>query len=77
MPAYLDRRTVLRGLLGGAAVTVGLPPLEAFFNSNGSAYAACGSFPKRFGLYFWGNGILPEKWIPTDVGPCDEASWTR
>ena len=25
MPAYLDRRTVLRGLLGGAAVTVGLP----------------------------------------------------
>ena len=65
----LHRRTVLRGLLGGAAIGVALPPLEAFFNANGTAYAACGNFPKRFGMYFWGNGVLPERWIPSTTGP--------
>jgi len=64
----LNRRTVLRGLLGGAAIGVALPPLEAFFNANGTAYAACGNFPKRFGMYFWGNGVLPERWIPSTTG---------
>jgi hypothetical protein len=56
----------------GSAVGIGLPPLEAFFNSNGTAYAADGSFPQRFGLFFWGNGILPERWIPSTEG----ADWT-
>ncbi|MEL6178251.1 MAG: DUF1552 domain-containing protein [Myxococcota bacterium] len=67
----LSRRTFLRGLLGGTAITLGLPPLEAFFNANGTAYAN-GQSPRRFGLFFWGNGILPERWIPTDSGP----DWT-
>ena len=35
----LSRRTVLRGLLGGAAVGVGLPLLEAMLNANGTALA--------------------------------------
>lgn len=64
----LSRRTFLRGVLGGATLAMGLPPLEAFFNNNGTAYAIDGAFPKRFGLFFWGNGILPERWIPTDTG---------
>lgn len=64
MRRHVDRRTVLRGLVGGAAVTVALPPFEAF--------ASSGAFPKRFGLFFWGNGILPERWIPADSGP----DWT-
>ena len=69
----INRRTVLRGLLGGAVVTVGLPPLEFFMNSNGTAYAAgAGGFPQRFGLFFWGNGVSPDKWIPVDEG----AGWT-
>ena len=39
----LSRRRFLRGLsLTGAAVRVGLPPLAAMFNSNGTAYAAPG-----------------------------------
>lgn len=67
----LDRRTLLRGMLGGAAVTIGLPPLEAFFNSNGNAYAIGGGFPVRFGLFFWGNGILPNKWNPKGEGTGD------
>ena len=64
----LSRRTFLRGMLGGSAIALGLPPLEAFFNANGTAYAVDGTFPKRFGLFFWGNGVLPDRWVPTMTG---------
>lgn len=64
----LDRRTLLRGVLGGAAVSVALPPLEAMFNVNGTAYALDGVLPKRFGLFFWGNGNRPEHWRPASTG---------
>src|SRR5205085_10005670 len=38
----LNRRRFLRGvsLATGAVLRVGLPPLEAMFNTNGTAYAA-------------------------------------
>ncbi len=68
----LDRRTVLKGVLGGAAVSIALPPLEAMMNGNGTAYAGGTAFPKRFGVYFWGNGVLPERWTPAGEG----AAWT-
>ena len=64
----LSRRTVLRGMLGGTALALPLPPLDAFFDSHGKAHAACGAFPARFGLFFWGNGILPERWVPATTG---------
>lgn len=67
----LSRRTLLRGLLGGAVVTVGLPPLEVFFNTSGNAYADGGALPGRFGLFFWGNGMLPDRWVPTGEGDGD------
>lgn len=63
----ISRRTVLRGALGGAAVSIGLPALECFLNTHGTAYAA-GPLPKRFGVWFWGNGVLPERWVPTGEG---------
>ena len=44
----LGRRRMLRGLFGGAAVAVGLPPLEAMLNGNGDAYAGGAALPKRF-----------------------------
>lgn len=68
------RRTVLRGLLGGTAVTIGLPPLEAFFNASGTAYADGCTLPRRFGLFFWGNGHLPNAWVPGAEGEGD--AWT-
>ncbi len=69
MPSFkLDRRTALRGLLGGAAVSVALPPLEAFLNTSGTAYADGTPFPKRFGIFFWGNGVIPSRWQPTGEG---------
>jgi hypothetical protein len=60
----LSRRTILRGMLGGAAVTIGLPRLEAFGQTT--------AFPKRFGIWFWGNGMLPDRWVPAGTG----TEWT-
>lgn len=64
----LSRRSVLRGLLGGTAVALGLPPLEAFFNSSGTAYANDAAIARRFGIFFWGNGNRPELWTPNGSG---------
>ena len=65
----IGRRTVLRGLLGGGVVTVGLPWLEAFAGLTPRARAGCdGLFPRRFGIFFWGNGNRPEAWLPTGEG---------
>jgi len=62
----LDRRTVLRGAFGAV---LGLPFLEAMLPR---ARADCGNgFPKRFGLFFWGNGNLPDYWNPS----ADGADW--
>ena len=69
----LNRRTVLRGTIGGVAVSVGLPPLEAMFNGNGTAYAqGAAVLPKRLGIFFWGNGVKLDRWVPTTTG----AGWT-
>ncbi len=65
----LDRRMFLRGVLGGTAVSVALPPLEAMFGVNGRALAAGGAPPKRFIVWFWGNGIRRAQWTPDVVGP--------
>jgi hypothetical protein len=66
----LHRRAVLRGLLGGAAVSVALPAFESLLGRG--AHASGGISPKRFVLFFWGNGIQPPRWIPADEGP----NWT-
>lgn len=66
------RRSVLRGILAGSAVSVGLPVLECFLNQNGTAFASGNGFPLRFGLFFWGNGNLPDRWTPTGEG----TEWT-
>ena len=53
------RREALRGLLGGGAVTVALPFLDCFLNDNGTALAAGGAIPLRFGTWYWGMGHTP------------------
>ncbi len=67
----LSRRAVLRGAARGSLVAIGLPPLQAMFNAGGTAYACDGILPVRFGLWFWGNGNVPDRWIPTDTGSGD------
>ena len=34
----------------------------------GAKAQGTGGFPRRFGLFFWGNGISPERWNPEDDG---------
>lgn len=64
-PAGPSRRRFLRGIFQGSAVYVGLPLLQRFLNRGGTALACGGGLPKRFGLFFWGNGNRPDRWVPT------------
>jgi len=66
--ARLSRRTVLRGMVGGAAVSVGLPLFDYFLNDNGTALAQGAPLPTRFGTWFWGCGINPDRWVPSIDG---------
>jgi len=63
-PLLLKRRTLLRGL--GAAVA--LPTLEAMLNSHGTAYAGGAPVPKRFATFFFGNGVILNRWRPSATG---------
>jgi Protein of unknown function (DUF1552) len=65
----IDRRTVLRGMLSGTAVTVALPFLECFLNSHGTALASGAPMPVRFGTWFWGLGMNKKLFIPDKLGP--------
>jgi hypothetical protein len=47
---------------------VGLPALEAMLNGRGDALAAGAPLPKRFGEFFWGNGVNIKSWYPTTNG---------
>src|SRR3989442_5365931 len=73
MTMALSRRRFLRSLsMTGAAIRVGLPPLAAMFNMNGTAYAApakAGPIQPRFLFWFNGNGIPERYWIPREFGP--------
>ncbi len=62
----LSRRNLLRGMLGGTAVAVGLPFLEVFLDDK---KVRAQGLPKRFGIFFWGNGNLPSRFTPTTIGP--------
>lgn len=64
------RRTVLRGMLGGTTVGVGLPVLECFLNTNGTAFADTGAaLPPVFGTWFQHLGLNPGMWEPATLGP--------
>jgi hypothetical protein len=73
MSSSFDRRSVLRGMLGGAAVYVSLPVLDIFLNGNGTAFADGAKLPVRFGTYFWGLGLTDTptggtRWVPKTTG---------
>lgn len=70
----IERRTVLRGLLGGSAVGIGLPALECMLTTNGDALASGELLPVRFGLFFWGNGVITDLWNPALEG--DASTYT-
>jgi hypothetical protein len=65
----INRRTLLRGAMHGAAVSVALPLLDMFLDVHGEALAATGQrIPARFGTWIWGCGFIPQLWIPKETG---------
>ena len=67
----LSRRHMLRGLIGGSAVAICLPPLEAMMGRTPSASAGA-DLPKRFISFFFGNGVQLRNFEPATTG----AGWT-
>jgi hypothetical protein len=73
MSRRFTRRSLLRGMIGGATVGLGLPLLNLFLNTNGNAYADGSRIPVRFGTYFWGLGLTDTpaggtRWVPQKTG---------
>jgi hypothetical protein len=63
------RRRLLRGMMRGSAVVIGLPLLDTFLDGNGTALAATGApIPTRFGTWFWGCGVNAGRWFPSKTG---------
>ena len=62
------RRRVLKGMMGAAAIGVGLPLFDCLFDDNGQTLAQDGSLPVRFGTWFWGCGMNPARWVPSAEG---------
>lgn len=65
----LSRRTLLRGVLAGGAVSLGLPMLEAMLNEHGTALADGEPLPIRFVTWVFGNGVRLDSWVPGQTGP--------
>lgn len=65
----IGRRRVLRGMLAGGAVSVGLPILDCMLDGNGEAFADTGApIPTRFATWFWGLGFGEGAWVPKTAG---------
>ena len=79
MTKRFDRRSIMRGMLAGSALCVGLPALDSFLNGNGDAWADGPKLPVRFGTYFWGLGLTDTpaggtRWVPKKLGRGYEAT---
>lgn len=70
--APISRRRFLRGIMQGSLVALQLPMLELFMDRQ--ALAQDGGFPKRFAMFYWGNGMRPDQWVPTGEGRGND--WT-
>jgi hypothetical protein len=68
MNPRLTRRSVLRGMLGGTAVSVALPFLDCFLNEQGTALASGAPLPPVFGSWFQNLSLNPGRWKPDRVG---------
>jgi hypothetical protein len=60
----LGRRALLRGM----GATLALPLLEAMLDGHGEALADGTPLPVRFGVFFFGNGVILNRWVPPNTG---------
>lgn len=68
-PRPVGRRALLRGMLGGVPVAIGLPLFDVMLDDSGTALAAGGGkLPTRFGVFYWGGGIVHDQWVPAKTG---------
>ena len=67
----LNRRAVLKGVIGSTVVGLALPTLEAMLDSHGTAYASGEALPKRFMSWFFGNGVRLDRFTPSGQGQGD------
>lgn len=71
----MPRRTILRGMFHGSAITLGLPVLDAMLNNSGTAYAFSGNPTGTFfGTFHWAHGTIRELFFPS--GPGVGAAWS-
>lgn len=66
--ARLSRRRVLKGMLNGMAVSVGLPLLDCMLSESGKAFASGEPLPLRFATWFWGLGGNSSVFVPKTTG---------
>lgn len=66
--ARISRRRVLKGMLDGAVVTVGLPLLDCLLSDSGKAFASGAPLPPRFVTWFWGLGGNSSVFVPKTTG---------
>jgi len=59
---------MLRGILGGTAVSVALPFLDCFLNEQGTALASGAPLPLVFGSWFQNLSLNPGRWKPDRIG---------
>ena len=65
----ITRRTILRGMMAGGAISVGLPILDCMLDTSGTAFAATGApIPPCFATWFWGLGVGEGEWQPKTAG---------
>jgi len=62
------RRQVLRGMLGGSALSVGLPILDCVLNTNGDAFANGAPIPLRLATWMWPFGLGDSDYRPKTAG---------
>jgi hypothetical protein len=60
-----------RSLLRGSGALLALPLFEAMLDGHGEALADGTALPKRLAVWFFGNGVILPKWVPSSVG----ATW--
>ena len=62
---HLSRRTFLRGAFG---TTIALPLLDAMVPALTAQARTAAAGTLRFGGVYWPNGVLPDRWHPSEVG---------
>ena len=71
-PTSLSRRSLINYSLAASLTGLRLPLFDFLLNNQGTAFAEGNALPGKFGLFFFGNGISPGAWVPSQTGQGDQ-----